>query len=90
MNVRLDEDRVRKVRALRDKGVVLSELVREAIDAKFEAAVQAEHPRDMTRMMHDLFERYPDPIDLPARDYDVHDRRAARAAVRDKLSRKRD
>lgn len=90
VNVRLDEERYRKVRALRDKGVALSDLMREAIDAKYEASAAAELPRDVGRMIEALFERYPDPPDLPPREYDVHDRRAARAAVRRKLSRTAD
>jgi hypothetical protein len=32
-----------------------------------------------------IFEAYPDPSDLPHRDYDMHDRRAARAATPRKL-----
>lgn len=87
VNVRLDEERYRKVRALRDKGVALSDLMREAIDAKYETSTAAEVPRDVRRMIAALFERYPDPPGMPPREYDVHDRRAARAAVRRKLSR---
>jgi hypothetical protein len=89
VNVRLDEERLRKVRVLRERGVVLSDLVREAIDSKFEAAVAPVQPADVPRMIEGLFERHPDPPDLPPRDYDVHDRRAARAAVQRKLARRR-
>jgi hypothetical protein len=32
-----------------------------------------------------IFEEYPDPVGLPTRDYDVHDRRAARNAIVRKL-----
>ena len=32
-----------------------------------------------------IFEQYPDPADLPPRDYYVHDRRAARVAILRKL-----
>jgi hypothetical protein len=35
--------------------------------------------------MWKIFEEYPDPPDLPPRDYDVHDRREARRAVRRRL-----
>ena len=86
VNVRLDHDHIRKVRALRDKGIVLSDLVREAIDARYEAVTEAEPPRDVKAMVAGLFERYPDPADLPERDYDVHDRRSARTAIQRKLS----
>lgn len=76
INVRLDEERLRKARMLRQKGVILSDLGREAIDTKFDAALAAEQPRDMARMIEELFERYPDPIDLPRRTYDVQIGRA--------------
>jgi len=89
INVRLDDEHLRKVRVLRHKGVVLSDLVREAIDSKFRAVAEIEQPRDVKRMIDRLFEQYPDPVDLPPRAYDVHDRRAARAAIKRKLSRKR-
>jgi hypothetical protein len=89
VNVRLDPDHIRKVRALREKGVVLSDLVREAIDARYDAAVEAEGPRDMVAVIQGILERYPDPPDLPGRDYDVHDRREARGAIRRRLTRER-
>lgn len=89
INVRLDEDRLRKVRRLRHEGVVLSDLVREAIDSKFESVVSGGQTRNVKRLIQRLFELYPDPLDLPPRTYDVHERRAARAAIQRKLSRKR-
>ena len=36
VNVRLDETHVRKARKLRERGVILSELVRQAIDERFD------------------------------------------------------
>ena len=87
MNVRLDEERVRKVQALRERGVALSDVVREAIDERFAALRQAESPPDVRAIVRGIFERYPDPVDLPPRDYDVHDRHAARAAILRKLRR---
>jgi uncharacterized glyoxalase superfamily metalloenzyme YdcJ len=88
INVRLDEERLRKVRALRQRGVVLSDLVREAIDQRFEEAAEARKPRDINAILDRIFEAYPDPPDLPPPEYDVHDRRAAAAAIRRKLHRK--
>jgi hypothetical protein len=89
VNVRLDEERVRKVRALRQRGVPLSEVVRDAIDERFAALRRSESPRDIKAIVRDIFKRYPDPPDQPPRDYDVHDRRAARAAILRKLRRAR-
>lgn len=39
VNVRLDEEHLRKARMLRQSGVILSDLVREAIDTRFDAAL---------------------------------------------------
>ncbi len=89
VNVRLDDERLRKVRALRERGVALSDVVREAIDERFEELGRSRTPRDVRAIVQAAFERHPDPPDLPARDYDVHDRREARAAVLRRLRRKR-
>ena len=85
INVRLDEERVRKAQTLRERGVSLSEVVREAIDERFLALRPSEAERDVTALVSQIFERYPDPADLPERDYDVHDRHAARRAILRKL-----
>lgn len=81
VNVRLDEERLRKARRLRESGIALSDLVREAIDARFEQVARARTARDARAIIDRIFERHPDPADLPARDYDVHDRAAARKAI---------
>ena len=87
VNVRLDEARVRKARALRERGVVLSEVVREAIDERFAALRRSAAAPDVRAIVRGIFERHPDPPGLAPRDYDVHDRRAARAAIRRRLRR---
>src|SRR5439155_3356375 len=87
INVRLDADRLRKARKLRENGVVLSDLVREAIDSKFEALRTPDQPRRATRLLDELFTRYPDPPGLPPRAVDPRDRRAVQAVIRRKLSR---
>lgn len=89
VNVRLDEERLRKARKLRESGVALSDVVREAIDARYEALRKLERPRDVKAVLSRIFERYPDPPDLPPRTYDVHDRKAARVAIADRLRRPR-
>jgi len=88
INVRLDGEHLRKARALRERGIVLSDLMRDAIDSTFEVVMGAEQPGNVQRMITEIFERYPDPEDLPPRDYDVHDREAAREAIRRKMSRR--
>jgi hypothetical protein len=88
VNVRLDAERVRKAQLLRERGVPFSDVVREAIDQRF-LDLESEARPDGQAIIRRIFEQYPDPADLPPRDYDVHDRRAARAAVVRKLRRVR-
>jgi len=85
VNVRLDEDHVRKARRLRQSGVVLSEVVREAIDRRFEDLRKPRAPRDVRAILDGILERYPDPPRLPPRRYDVFDRRQARRAIQKRL-----
>lgn len=84
MNVRLDSERLRKARTLRQRGVNLSDVVREAIDERF-LRLQSESKPDVKTLLRRIFEQYPDPAGLPPRGYDVHDREAARQAIRRKL-----
>lgn len=84
INVRLDTERLRKAQALRERGVALSDVVREAIDERF-LELRSESRQDVKAIIQRMFDQYPDPPDLPPREYDVHDRRAARTAILGKL-----
>ena len=88
INVRLDSERLRKARVLRERGVRLSDVVREAIDERF-LQLRSEPAADVKTVIRRIFERHPDPPGLPPRGYDVHDRRAARQAILRKLRRPR-
>jgi post-segregation antitoxin (ccd killing protein) len=88
VNVRLDEERLRKARRLRQRGVTLSELVREAIDARFDDLTAVTTAGGGRAIVARLLEEHPDPPDLPPRPYDVHDSREARAAIRRALRRR--
>jgi hypothetical protein len=81
INVRLDAERLRKVRRLRENGVALSDLVRQAIDERFESLSKPARSSAVKAIIAGIFEQYPDPPDLPPRTYDVHERKAARAAI---------
>ncbi len=81
VNVRLDEERIRKVRALRAGGITISDLLREAIDRRYERVVRSPQGLDVPAIMRRIFEENPDAPDLPLRGYGVHDRAAARRAV---------
>lgn len=89
VNVRLDEQRIRKARKLRAGGIPLSDLIREAIDQQYERLVESSKPLDVEAIMKQIYERYPDPPDSPPREYDVHDRVAARNAITRKLRNQR-
>jgi hypothetical protein len=82
VNVRLDEERLRKAKRLRESGIALSDLVREAIDARFDGLRTGVKRPGADAVMTSILERHPDPPDMPPRTYDVHDGRAARAAIR--------
>ncbi len=84
INVRLDSERLRKVRTLRQRGIKVSDLVREAIDERF-LRLRSGPEADMKTRIQTIFEQYPDPASMPLRGYDVHDRHAARQAILRKL-----
>ena len=84
INVRLDSERLRKARALRECGIRLSDVVREALDERF-LRLRSEPRANVKTLIRQIFEHYPDPAGLPSRDYDVHDRGAARHAILRKL-----
>ena len=88
-NVRLDEARLRKVRRLRASGIALSDVVREAIDARHDALTRQASRRNAADIVRAILEAHPDPANLKARSYDVHDRAAARGAIRASLKRRR-
>jgi len=87
VNVRLDEERVRKARRLRERGITLSALVRDAIDERFDAN-ESLTPDEARAIVTRIHEQYPDPGAVPRRTYDVHDRRASRAAILRRLGRR--
>ena len=90
VNVRLDEERLRKAKVLREKGIALSDLVRTAIDRRYEEYLSSRMPRDVSAILTRLDAEYPIVAKvLPARRYDVHDRRQAAGAIRNRLERKR-
>jgi hypothetical protein len=84
INVRLDPERLRKARTLRERGIRLSDVVREAIDERF-LRLRPEPQPDLGALIRNIFEQFPDAPDLPPRGYDIHDRRAARQAILRKI-----
>jgi hypothetical protein len=88
VNVRLDEERLWKARRLREDGLALSTLVREAIDERFDQVSRTKTSREIRDVINCTFNRYPDPAGIPPRTYDAHDRKAARDAINRKLRRR--
>ncbi|HUF47751.1 MAG TPA: hypothetical protein VMM93_08035 [Vicinamibacterales bacterium] len=89
VNVRLDEVRARKARRLRTAGVTLSDVVRDAIDARYDQLNRPVQGPDVRSVLHEILERYPDHAGAKPRPYDVHDRRASRTAIVRILKRRR-
>ena len=88
VNVRLDAARQRKALALRERGVALSDVVREAIDERY-GQLQTTTRSDVKAVVQRIFDEHPDPADVPVRTYDVHDRAAARRAILRGTTRKK-
>jgi hypothetical protein len=89
VNVRLDAERLRKASWLRERGIALSDVLREAIDARYGEVVARNDGESAGTILTSILERFPDPPDLPERTYDVHDAAAARRAVRTRLAPRR-
>lgn len=87
VNVRLDEERLPKAHMLREQGLALSDVIREAIDERFNQLNRSRKVRDVKNIIQRIFEQHPDPAGLRPRAYNVHDRRAARAAIVESLRR---
>jgi hypothetical protein len=88
VNVRLDAERLRKARRLREKGLALSDVVREAIDVRYDEVVVRGARDNPADVLGGILARFPDPPDMPARTYDVHDANAARRAIRERSRRR--
>lgn len=89
LNVRLDADDTRLVSQLRQAGVEISRVVREAIRAEHGRRVGRRGRPRPAEVMAAIYAAHPDPPGLPRRRYDMRDRRAARRAIVRKLRRVR-
>jgi hypothetical protein len=89
LNVRLDPEDHRRAQVLKRAGVQLSGLVREAIRREYARRLPRSAEQSARALMDRIHSDHPDPADLPERDYDVHDRRAARRAIQRRLRQKR-
>jgi hypothetical protein len=86
ISVRLNADDARKVAVLRKDGVSISSLFREAIRAEYNLRRKPKrNTRKPSEIIEELMARYPTPPDTPRRNYNVHNRHEARAAIIRKL-----
>lgn len=89
LNVRLDAGDARRAKALREAGVPISSLVREAIRAEYERRLARKRGQVRpSRVVADILASLPDPADLPPRSFEATDREAVRRHVVRKLARR--
>lgn len=89
LNVRLDAARLHKAKRLRERGITLSDVVREAIDSRYDELTGQASDRGAVAIVQEILAADPDPDTVRPRTYDVHDAHAARKAIRSSLSRAR-
>ncbi len=90
LNVRLSADDARRAVELRKTGVTISRIVREAIRAEHDRRVRRPRSQqETTELLSAIYAAHPDPPRVPRRAFDLRDRQAARAAIVDKLQRRR-
>jgi hypothetical protein len=90
LNVRLDPDDARRAKALREAGIPVSRIVREAIRSEYDRRIaKPRGGRRPSRIVADILAELPDPVELPARAFGADDRRAVRRHVVAKLRGRR-
>jgi hypothetical protein len=87
LNVRLGDDDARLVRILRDRGVSISTVVRNAIRA--EALHKRTGPRDITAILSEMDRLYPTLHPARGQSVDGTDRKLRQKIIRKKLGRRR-
>jgi hypothetical protein len=90
LNVRLSPDDARRAAELREDGIQISDLVREAIRAEY-LRRRSGKPGDRrpSLLVKEILEALPDPADMPDRIVDPADRHALRRHVAAKLRGRR-
>lgn len=90
LNVRLGPDDARMAARLREAGIPISRVVRDAIRAAHErhAALRAAR-RPASEIMADIYREYPNRPNLPRGKRDLTDRARVRRLIRQRLRRRR-
>ncbi len=89
VNVRLSDEDAAKVADLRQQGVELSEVVREAVRARHLALRPPLRPGDVRPLLDAIYARHPLEVEQERSTVDTTDRRAVRQLVRKKLQGRR-
>ena len=89
-NVRLDVEDQRKARALRNDGVRLSSLVREAIREEYRLRSRLRRAvQKPSTLVREVLASLPDPTRPAARGFELTDRDAVRSHIHEKIRRRR-
>lgn len=88
LNVRLGDDDARLVRELRERGVSISNIVREALRAEARRGRSPE-TLDVEALVAEMMAKHPTPAHVPQRRMAARDRQAVKALIRGKLRGKR-
>ena len=88
LNVRLGEDDARLARGLRESGVSISELVREALRAEARRR-EALNAFDVDAVLAEMIEAHPTPARARRQRPTARDRHAVKATIRAKLQNRR-
>lgn len=81
VNVRLNAEDTAKLRELKRRGLRISEIVRTAIRSEHAKAPRKRTAKEIKDILDAIHAKYPDPDDLPPREFDPHDRRAVQEAA---------
>lgn len=90
-NIRLDASDAARVRRLREEGVQLSQIVREAIRDAYEkrGSNGLRSKGSARKILQAIYERHPIPDGVPPPGIDLSDRHAVSRAILNHLRRKR-
>ena len=90
LNVRLTPDDARRATHLKQQGIQLSRVVREAIRTAYDEHVgRRREPPRLSALIEEIYRAVPDPGQRRRPGYDLRDRRSVRRAIVARLRRRR-
>ena len=89
LNVRLSPDDARRAASLREDGIQISDVVREAIRAEYLRRRPRKSSRRPSLVVKEILAALPDPEDLPRRSVDSADPQAVRRHIAARLRGRR-